>query len=107
MSDRVADDDRPMKATLDLFDISWNVIPEVIGSRAEVPGIGDIQKPEHLEEMLQIAADLAEDFKFVRVDLYEVEGQVRFGELTFSPACCVFPYFSDKFNQEMGQYLKT
>lgn len=56
--------------------------------------------------MLKMAADLSAEFKFVRVDLYELNGQIYFGEMTFSPACCVFPYFSDKFNQKMGEYLK-
>ena len=35
--------------------------------------------------MKPIAKTLASDFKFVRVDLYYINGQVKFGELTFSP----------------------
>lgn len=42
-------------------------------------------KPKQLEKMLQIARILAEDFKFVRVDLYENGDKIYFGELTFSP----------------------
>lgn len=38
-----------------------------------------------LEKMKPIAKTLASDFKFVRVDLYYINGQVKFGELTFSP----------------------
>lgn len=105
VSDRIADGDRPMQVTLDLFDISWNYIPETVKSNLEIPGKGSVKKPDHLDEMLKMAADLAEGFKFVRVDLYESNDQIFFGELTFSPACCVFPYFSDKFNREMGEKL--
>lgn len=42
-------------------------------------------KPEKLDEMIRIAKDLSRDFPFVRVDLYEVDGQVLFGEMTFFP----------------------
>lgn len=38
-----------------------------------------------LEKMKPIVKKLASDFKFVRVDLYSINGQVKFGELTFSP----------------------
>lgn len=42
-------------------------------------------------------------FEFVRVDLYERDGKVLFGEMTFSPACYVFPYFSNDFDRDMGK----
>lgn len=38
-----------------------------------------------LEKMKPIVKKLASDFKFVRVDLYSIDNQVKFGELTFSP----------------------
>lgn len=38
-----------------------------------------------LEKMKPIVKKLALDFKFVRVDLYSINGQVKFSELTFSP----------------------
>lgn len=45
----------------------------------------EIEKPENLDEMLTVAEKLSEDFPFVRVDLYNVNGKVYFGELTFYP----------------------
>ena len=48
-----------------------------------------------LEKMKPIAKSLASDFKFVRVDLYYINGQVKFGELTFSP-CSGRLKFCDK-----------
>ena len=38
-----------------------------------------------LEKMKPIVKELASNFKFARVDLYSINGQVKFGELTFSP----------------------
>ena len=39
--------------------------------------------------MLRDAETLSAPFPFVRVDLYEVEGKVFFGELTFTPAAAM------------------
>lgn len=105
-SDRKANGDAAMQVTLDLFDLKWNHIPELIPAGSEVAGDGSMAKPEKLDEMLEIAKKLAEDFEFVRVDLYELNGKIYFGELTFSPGCCVLPYFTKKFDLEMGRKLK-
>ena len=105
-SNRKGNGDKAMQVTLDLFDMDWNHISEIVPSGLEHPGNGQLPKPRSFEEMIRIARVLSSDFKFVRVDLYELEGKVFFGELTFSPAHCVFPYFSDKFDLEMGKMLK-
>ena len=103
---RESNGDKAMKATIDLFDMQWNPIFEVTGDGSEVAGTGNVPKPEHFEEMVEMAKRLSEDFKFVRVDLYEKDEQVFFGELTFTPAACVFPYLSDKFVADMGKKLR-
>jgi hypothetical protein len=41
--------------------------------------------PSALPRMLEVAAQLSKPFPFVRVDLYELEDRVYFGELTFFP----------------------
>ena len=105
-SDRKANGDAAMQVTLDLFNLEWNHIPELIPSGSEVAGDGSMPKPQKLDEMIDIARRLSEDFKFVRVDLYELDGKVYFGELTFSPGNCVLPYFTHKFDLEMGQKLQ-
>lgn len=97
---------RPMQVKLDLFDMNWFPIFEVVRSNQEIPGSGNVKKPENFVKMCKIAKDLSAGFKFVRIDLYELEGKVYFSEMTFSPACCVFPYFSEKFLVEQGKYLK-
>ncbi len=43
-------------------------------------------KPDNLDEMLRVAQVLATGFRYVRVDLYNVEGRILFGEMTFTPA---------------------
>ena len=105
VSDRKADGDKAMKVTIDCFDMDWNPIYEVVGAGLEVPGTGAIPKPSLFDDMKNIATKLSEDFKFVRVDLYQIGNKIYFGELTFSPAGCVFAYMSEKFLNEMGEKL--
>jgi len=44
-----------------------------------------VNRPECLAEMIRLAEQVSDPFDFVRVDLYEIEGRVYFGECTFSP----------------------
>lgn len=104
-SNRQADGEKRMRVTLDLFDMDWQPLFEVQPAGGEIPGDGRIPKPALFAKMCRVARVLSRDFKFVRVDLYESDGVVLFGELTFTPACCVFPYFKEKFNIEMGKKL--
>lgn len=106
MSDRKADGDKAMQVTIDCFDMNWRHLPVVCGAGSEVPGQGNISRPNHFREMIEMARKLSEDFEFVRVDLYEREDQILFGELTFTPATCVFPYLTEEFLEEMGKKLK-
>lgn len=49
-----------------------------------IPPCTNIQKPENFDKMIEIARKLAFDFRFVRVDLYNFNGRIYFGELTFN-----------------------
>jgi len=61
-----------------------------------------IPKPKQLDKMLEYARILAGDFPQVRVDLYEVDGKVYFGELTFSAYGGIIPYFTPKCLKMLG-----
>lgn len=99
---------RRMQVTLDLFDTNWHAQNHYLQqSGLEVVGMEKIAKPQYFNNMLKIARTLSADFSFVRVDLYEVQGKIYFGELTFSPACGVLPYFTDEFIYEMGKKLQV
>lgn len=49
-----------------------------------------IPKPSMMAEMTEVARKLAKGFPFVRVDLYEVNGKIIFGEMTFTPGFTFF-----------------
>ncbi len=46
------------------------------------------KKHPNLQYMLKYVEDLAEPFEFVRVDFYDIEDKLIFGELTFTPTGC-------------------
>lgn len=78
---------RTTKETIDFYDRNW-VHQEFIGLNPRVEHAPNLEPcPQHLDEMLSVADKLASAIRmpFVRVDLYNVNGQVYFGELTFFP----------------------
>ena len=64
-----------------VYDLNWNLIDLII----KFPGDKSrkIEKPIHFDEMLYVAAQLSKGIPHVRVDLYNVNGKIYFGELTF------------------------
>lgn len=63
-------------------------------------------KPQCLNEMLDVARTLSSGCKFLRVDLYEVNGRVYFSELTFTPCGGFMPFESIEQDIKMGELLK-
>lgn len=49
--------------------------------------------------MISMAQKLSEPFEFVRVDLFEIDGSVYFGEMTFIPACGFEGFKPDKWDK--------
>lgn len=64
-----------------------------------------IARPKHLDTMIYIATKLAQGFPQVRIDLYEVNDKVYFGEMTFTSAGGRMNYFSQKGLTEMGNLI--
>lgn len=62
-------------------------------------------KPQNLDEMLDVAHRLSKDFPFVRVDLYNIEGKIYFGELTFYPWTGYVQFTPDSFDFELGNLM--
>jgi hypothetical protein len=65
------------------------------------------EKPKLFETMKNIARKLSSDFKFVRVDLYELNNEVKLGEMTFAPMNAYF-YCKNKTHEiELGKGIIT
>lgn len=106
LSNRDAISGKNMKVTIDMYDMDWNNIAGLQDFHGDKIGKGNLKRPKYFDKMKEIARILSKDFQFVRVDLYEINGKIYFGELTFTPACGIFPYFTDEFDREMGKKLK-
>lgn len=66
-----------------IYDMNWELHQELLG-RYAVAG-NEIEKPVSFDKMVEIVGVLSEEFKFVRIDFYEVNGKPIFGEMTFTP----------------------
>ena len=83
-------------------DMDWNVLPV---SRAGMRRAQSVEKPETLDKMLELSRELAKGFPFVRIDFYDVNGQVFVGEMTFTPG--MFLRFSSRlWDRKLGDYLE-
>ena len=96
--------EREKKLRLSYYDLNWkriNYETEKWSSKVNV------KKPKNMGEMINIAQILSKEFPFVRVDLYNDNGCIIFGELTFTPACCCAPYYTKEADKILGNQLKT
>lgn len=66
----------------------------------------DLSKVKNIDKMFEYAKKLSEGFKFVRVDLYNVDGKIYFGELTFTPSAGVDNGYTDEGNKLLGDKIK-
>jgi hypothetical protein len=61
--------------------------------------------PQHLNEMLEYAKALSKNIPFLRVDFYETNNRVYFGELTFYPGSGRNQFTDMKWDEIQGSYL--
>lgn len=85
------------------YDLDWHILPfgKDLKPRPDI----DIEPPTQLSEMVRIAEDLAHDFPFVRVDFYEVEEKIVFGEMTFYPKSGLPDFTPPHYDQILGEIL--
>lgn len=97
MTDRTEDN----QITRHFYDLNWNRkdwTKERISRQLECPAT--------FTKMIEIAKVLCKDFTFVRVDLYDVDGRIVFGELTFTPSSGIATYLTEKAQREIGDMLE-
>ncbi len=70
------------KHTRTVFDLNWNLQPWTQASYGIYKN--KINKPEKFDKMIELVTILCQGFSQVRVDLYNVEGRIYFGEMTFT-----------------------
>lgn len=63
------------------------------------------EKPKNFDKMIDAVEILSRDIPFVRVDLYNVEGKIYFGEITFFPAAGMGKFEPREWDLKLGEYL--
>lgn len=64
-----------------------------------------VEKPKRFNEMIEIAKKLSNEFPQVRVDLYQVDEKIYFGELTFCHSGGGQKFKPEKFNESIGELI--
>ena len=84
------------------FDRDWNVMPfERHYPRSERL----ITKPYNLEKMIKLAEVLSKDIPLVRVDFYESDAKIYWGELTFYPGGGFEEFNPEKWDRTLGSWV--
>ncbi len=91
------------------YDTEWNLLPFSIDDFPfkTAPWKGFlIDKPENFSEMLNLAEILSKDLPLVRIDFYNVNGHIYFGEMTLTPAAGLCYFNPKKYDYIYGEKLK-
>jgi len=95
--------DRPYDTRFDFFDMDFNHLPFVNGHpNASKP----IVKPKGFDEMVGLSKKLSKGFPHVRVDLYDINGKIYFGELTFYHYSGFVKFEPEEWDYRIGDMLK-
>ena len=86
------------------YDLDWNPHPEVLSESSGIGVAENVPKPNQLDEMLRICKKLSKPFPFVRIDLYEVNNKVYFGEITFTPGGGM-QFYTPEYSLELGKQI--
>ena len=90
----------PGKSRCCFYDRSWNRLPATMAGKTQIEGALD--RPRHLDEMIRYAEVLADGFDFIRVDLYDTDDKVYFGEFTITPGAGTSSYTPHEFDYYLG-----
>lgn len=97
--------DRNTNETIDFFDIHWKHQEFVGLNPVAGPAAGPVACPHDLTTQIMIARKLSQGLSFARIDLYEVNGKVYFGEITFFPMSGFGVFSPIEYNKILGEML--
>lgn len=87
----------------DFYDLSWNRMPV---ARPDHPNSEKgTPKPKTFAKMIDFAESFAKGIPFLRVDFYEVDAKLYFGEFTFFPASGLNAFVPKSWDETFGSWL--
>lgn len=97
--------ERKQELKYDYYDVEGNLLKEV--QAADIKQGGTICLSDDVrEKMIEISRKLSYPFQFVRVDLYYVNKEIKFGELTFTDGAGSDPFHPDEFDYRIARDIK-
>ena len=90
------------KMNMTFFTPDWNRLPF---ERQYKNDPNELEKPEHFEKMLSLAEQLSANLPFARIDLYEINQKVYFGEITLHPASGLGKFEPVVWDYTLGEWL--
>lgn len=100
----IHEDGKAGSVCYDCYDVKWNRTEDITSNWH--PQRQMVSAPKQLERMIQMAEDCCKDFPYVRFDVYEINGKIVFGEMTFTPHGNVMNYYTDEYLVGMKELLK-
>ena len=91
------------KAEYLFYDQNWKFLPWIKGDEKKKDP--KLPRPENLNEMLEVAKKLSEDFIYARIDLYNVNGKIYFGEITLSPNSGFYSGLTEETDRILGEKI--
>lgn len=86
----------------DYYSTDWEYLDHVL---PEYRSEKRIERPECLEQMIQAAEKLSKPFPLARIDFYEVQGKLFFGEITLTPCAGRHKYLNEKGQKEWNGFV--
>ena len=96
---------RQSKTTIDFYDTEWC---HQDFQEPEVYPHSDVKQkaPLNFKQMIQIANLLCQDMPFVRIDLYNINGRIFWGEITFTPTSGLGGFSPSVWDYKFGELIK-
>lgn len=89
---------------IDIYDTDWN---KMNFERVGHPNSHEvIERPINYKNMIELSEKLSRNIPFIRVDFYEVNGKVYFGELTFFPGAGFQKFKPESYDYMLGSWIK-
>ena len=98
----IATDRNIGKTKFDFYDLEFNHLDIV----QHYPNSnGKIEKPINFDKMIELSKKISKGLKHARVDFYEVDDKIYFGEITFYHFSGLQPFNDVKWDIKFGSYL--
>lgn len=88
----------------DFYDEAWN--PRVVQKTACGNAIWPMERPKQYELVKNLVSKISEKMPFTRIDFYEINEKVYFGEITFYPESSFEDFMPNEWDLRLGEWIK-